>query len=131
MLDKGCSDVSHDIDDAIHMMCRIKGLKDFCDLLFPEVRPYDPMNAFISKDGKLMIFHGHIKQHTVSVFGPLHLEAQKHFSGTIDGVNKATTAFNEHPYFSAGAALCLANGFNDAEFIRCREKTFGIPPIEK
>ena len=52
------------------------------------------MDAFICKDGKLVIFHGHVQQYRIPELGMVHLQRPEYFCSPIERIYKFAATLN-------------------------------------
>src|SRR6187200_628738 len=80
------------------------------------------VNAFISEYCELVIFHGNIQQHGVTVGSLIHLQPKKYFGRLVNCVNILAAAFYVYTYLATRAMFCVTHSINNQlPFFRCEE----------
>jgi hypothetical protein len=123
------TDVRYDGDESVNMVISPESSKDLPYFTVPVFGTHGTMYAFISEDGELVIFHGHVDEHTVTVFRLLHLETEENLCGAVHGIHKAAFAFDEDADLAAGAEFRLPDRFDDPLFFTRIEEMPRLSPV--
>jgi hypothetical protein len=123
------TDVRHNGDESVDMVLGPEGSKDLAYFGVPVFGTYGTVNAFISEDGELVVFHGHVDEHTVTVFRLLHLETEENFRGAVHGIHEPAFAFDEDADLAAGAEFRLPDRLDDPLFFTRIEEMPCLSPV--